>query len=84
MTTALSLNLGFPVVSNMVSSKGVAFALVGVSIGIFGLAVSMMGLAIVQEGSMNINAYVVLGVLIALVGVVVSFASAITIKNTDT
>jgi hypothetical protein len=67
----------------MLSNKGVAFALVGVTIGIFGLALSILGLAVVQEGSMNVNAYVVLGVFIALVGVLVSLASAMTIKNAN-
>ena len=67
----------------MLSNKGLAFALVGVSIGIFGLAFSLLGLAIVQEGSTNINAYVILGVLIALIGVAVSIASAPSIKKTD-
>jgi hypothetical protein len=67
----------------MLSNKGVAFAVVGVTIGILGLSLSILGLAVLQEGSMNINAYVVLGVFVALVGVLVSFASAMAIKNID-
>jgi hypothetical protein len=68
----------------MLSNKGVAFALVGISVGILGLAISILGLAIIQEGSMNFNAYVVLGVFVAFVGVVLSLASAMTVKNTNT
>jgi hypothetical protein len=68
----------------MPSNKGVAFALVGISVGIFGLALSILGLGIIQEGSMNFNAYVVLGVLVAFLGVVVSLVSAMSVKNTNT
>lgn len=53
----------------MLSNKGVAFALVGISVGILGLALSILGLAIIQEGSMNFNVYVVLGVFVALMPV---------------
>jgi hypothetical protein len=70
----LSLNLGFSVMCNMVSDKGVAFALVGVSVGILGLALSMLGIAIIQESPMNFNAYVALGVFVAFFGVVISRA----------
>jgi hypothetical protein len=79
----LASNLGLSVLRNMLSNKGVAFAVVGVTIGILGLALSILGLAVVQEGSMNINADVVLGVFIALIGVLVSLASAMAIKNAN-
>ena len=65
----------------MFSNRGVAFALFGVSLGVFGIVLSMLGLAIIQEGSVNFNLYPYLGFLIALIGVIVSFVSAITTKD---
>ena len=68
----------------MFPPKGMAYALVDVSIGIVGLAISMLGLALIQEGSTNINPYPVIGIFIALMGVVASLMAATSIKNTAT
>jgi hypothetical protein len=61
----------------MSSSRGVAFALVGVSLGAFGITLSILGLANIQEGSSSFDVFPYFGVLVALIGVVISLISAI-------
>jgi hypothetical protein len=68
----------------MSSNRSIAFAIFGLSIGVLGVALSLFGLAIVVEGSTNINIYPLLGVGVALVGVVVSLTYAINTRDTNT
>jgi hypothetical protein len=60
----------------MLAERRISFGLVGVSIGILGVAVSLGGRAIIQQGDQSINMYPVVGVIIALGGVIASYMAA--------
>ena len=60
--------------------KSVTFSLLGVAIGIFGLSVSIGGLALTQLYPNGVNIGIVVGTIIALVGVIVALA-ALSVKE---
>jgi hypothetical protein len=65
----------------MLPYRSIAFALLGISIAIFGLSVSLFGLALTQVYPGVVNLGVLIGAAIALMGVIIAFVSAISLKE---